>query len=165
MHKVSVSCASLTAFPLVPVLLNDSHRVTQETFLHIFFCVLGISWDTCYKNVRSMFGSAITPHLTYPSGGSYCKEHGAKTLEPSHTHAAETTDRNLFQTTAVSLLPLSCLYTGSPEHRIMCIVPSPPIISDKAELIVHHLQPWERRWKDYKISMIMRFKYESFPAQ
>lgn len=62
-----------------------------------------------------MFGSAVTPHLTNPSGGSSCQEHGAETPKRPRTDAAmaETADRKLFQTTAESLL-----LCGAPQRAV-----------------------------------------------
>lgn len=75
-----------------------------------------------------MFGSAVTPHLTNPSGGSSCQEHGAETPKRPRTDAAmaETADRKLFQTTAESLLPLGCLYVVLPSA--LCVLDGMHII-------------------------------------
>lgn len=88
-----------------------------EKLLFVFFGAWALVETCAEKNAWSMFGSAITPHLTNPSGGSSSQEHGAETPERLCTDAAvaETADRKLFQATAESLLPLGCLYTVLPS--------------------------------------------------
>lgn len=125
-----------------------------ELLNNLFFVFFG-AWvlveTQATESMWSMFGSAVTTHLTNPSGGSSCKENSAKTPERPHTQPWQ---RPRTVNSSGPWLSLCHRWVAStqhsPAHCTACILSkrsysvrnsssSLPIISDKAVLIVHNL--------------------------